>query len=140
MTDDQRMLANLEKLLRLANADADALRIDLADVERARRSTEASLQGMEDTVRREQEMMKDAGVVDLAAYLEGMRERRLNLQTTLMTLSEAEEATRDRLEAAFVEIKKLEHVIDLNKLAAKKARGRQEVRAADDLGASRLRA
>ena len=43
MIETPRARRSLEKLMKIARADADVLRIDLADIERARSAAEASL-------------------------------------------------------------------------------------------------
>lgn len=132
MNDAARARQGLEKLLKLACADADALRVDLVDIERARASAESSLTRLTDAVRREERLTAEgAAAADFTAYLEGVRERRLNLQTTMMTLTTAEENARERLEAAHLEIKKLEHLIALNAEAARKNAIRRQRRASD---------
>ncbi len=138
MTGVQRNLAVIDKLLKLARADADAFRIDLADVARARTSAEDTLQNLDDHVRREEAAMKEAGVVDFANYMEGVRERRRNLQMTLIALTEAEEDAREKLQAAFGEIKKLEHLSDINARTIKKAETRADRAATDEIASLRV--
>lgn len=138
MTGVAHNQAVIEKLLKLARADANALRIDLADVERARSSAEDSLKGLDDLVKREEAAMKETGVVDFANYLEGVRERRLNLHATLISLGRAEDEARDRLGAAFGEIKKLEHLTALGARDLKKAAALADLAATDDVAAVRF--
>lgn len=140
MTETARARASLEKLLRLARADADALRIDLVDIERARASAERSMSRLEETARREEELVKDQAGSDFAAYLEGVRERRRNLQTTMITLAEAEDTARGRLQSAHVELKKLEHLLAMSDETARKADLRDQRRASDEAAAARRRA
>lgn len=137
MTQTAHAPKGLKQLLKLARGDADALRIDLVDIEQARDAAETSLTGLADAVRREEAAITEHSGADLAPYIEGVRARRLNLQTTLMTLTEAEESARDRLEAALIEIKKLEHLIDLSGEAAKKAARRDHRRQIDEIAARR---
>jgi len=134
-----RAQESLEKLLKVARADVEALRIDLADVARAKSSAEGSLDGLDETVRREEAMMKEGDAAAFAAYMEGVRARRHNLQTTLLTLGEAEDSARDKLEAAFLEIKKLEHLIGVSERSAKKNIIRDDIRTADENFAARIR-
>ncbi len=119
MTDMTRARAGLEKLLKFARLEAEALRTDLADVARAQSAAAASLTGLDDDLRREEAMMGAVNTADFAAYKEGMRARRHNLQTTLMTLEEAETSTKTKLEAASAEIRKLENLISINERDAK---------------------
>lgn len=119
MTDMTRARAGLEKLLKFARLEAEALRTDLADVARAQSAATASLTGLDDALHREEAMMGDAGAADFTAYKEGMRARRHNLQTTMLTLEEAETSAKTRLEAASAEIRKLENLIYINERDAK---------------------
>lgn len=137
MTETARARESLEKLLKLARADADALRVDLIDIERARVSAELSMTRLKETAQREEALIKGQAGADFAAYLEGVRERRRNLQTTLMTLAEAEEGARGRLEAAHIEIKKFEHLIAMSDEAARKAAARLQRLAIDETAARR---
>ncbi len=119
MTDMTRARAGLEKLLKFARLEVEALGTDMADVARAQSAAAASLTGLDDALRHEEAMMGDAGAADFAAYKEGIRARRHNLQTTLLTLEEAETSAKTRLEAASAEIRKLENLIYINERDAK---------------------
>jgi phage-related tail protein len=119
MTDMTRARAGLEKLLKFARLEAEALSTDLVDVARAQSAAAASLTGLDDDLRREEAMMGDVNTADFAAYKENMRARRHNLQTTLLTLEEAEASAKTRLEAASAEIRKLENLITINERDAK---------------------
>ncbi len=114
MTDMTRARAGLEKLLKFACLEAETLRTDLADVARAQSSAEASLIGLDDALRHEEAMVSEKDAANFAAYKEGMRARRHNLQTTLLTLEEAETNASTKLEAATAEIRKLENLICIN--------------------------
>ncbi len=138
MIETPRARRSLEKLLRLARADTDALRVDLADVERARDATQASLSDLEEKALRE-EAAGGHGVAEVAAFREGVRARRHNLTTTLMTLEDAELSVRDRLETAFIEVKKLEHLIEINDRADKKAGRRGDLSDMDEMAGLRVR-
>ncbi len=121
MTDMTRARAGLERLLKFARLEADALSTDLADVARAQSSAEASLTGLDDELRREEKVAGEADAAGFAAYKEGMRARRHNLQTTLLTLEEAGTNAKTKLEAASAEIRKLENLICMNERDAKTA-------------------
>ena len=138
MIETPRARRSLEKLMKLARADADALRVDLADIERARSAAEASLADLDEKATNE-ETVAGHTVADIAAYREGVRARRLNLRTTLITLEDAELNARTRLEAAFIEVKKLEHLIEINDRADKKAGRRGDLNAMDDIATMRAR-
>ncbi|VAW04478.1 hypothetical protein MNBD_ALPHA05-189 [hydrothermal vent metagenome] len=119
MTDMTRARAGLEKLLKFARLEAEALRTDLADVARAQSAAAASLTGLDDALHHEEAVMGDVNTTDFVAYKENMHARRHNLQTTLLTLEEAETRAKTRLEAASAEIRKLEHLICINERDAK---------------------
>jgi flagellar export protein FliJ len=138
MIDRSRNVENLNRLLKLAHADADTLRIDLADIEKARGAAQASLERLDDLVRQEEASLSHSPK-DLAAFIEGARLRRHNLKTTVMSLSDAEEAARERLRSAFVEMKKVEHLIGIEIAAADKENRRRETAAADEFGNRRTR-
>ncbi len=119
MTDMTRARLGLEKLLKFARLEVEALGTDLADVARAQSAAAESLAGLEDTLRSEEAMVSEADTVNFAAYKEGMCARRHNLLTTLLTLEEAEANASTKLEAASAEIRKLENLIFINERDAK---------------------
>lgn len=139
MIDSARSRESLEKLLKLARGDADALRIDLADIDKAQHNAKASLTNLERSAKAEEAACAKTAPADLGAYLEGVRARRHNLRTTLATLSDAENKARDRLEAAFIEIKKLEHLIEIFMRDARKVERRRDLTAMDEIAALRAR-
>jgi flagellar export protein FliJ len=131
MNDTPRLRENMEKLLRIARGEADALRADLADIERARAAAKTSLTSLDEKIRTEDVAGADHG--DLARFLEGTRERRLNLRNTVATLDRAEENARLDLEAAFIEIKKLEHVLDASDAASRRASVKRDASAMQEI-------
>jgi len=138
MIEHRRNIENLNRLLKLAYADADTLRIDLADIEKARGAAQASLERLDELVRQE-EALHAQSPKELGAFIEGARMRRHNLKTTVMSLSDAEEAARERLRSAFVEMKKVEHLIGIEIAAVDKENRRRETAAADDFSNRRKR-
>lgn len=130
-----RERASLETLLKHARRDADALRIDLRDLERARAGAERSLDELEAEIRKE----AVSGGADYAAYAAAARERRFRLSVTLNSLEAMETDLRGRIERAAVEMKKFEHLI-ARADEARLARTRRRERAATDEIAQRLRA
>ena len=101
--------ANLEKLMRLACAESDALRSDLVDVETALASAKASLE----------KLVEDARHGGGAG--ERIRARRHGLLVTIETLERAAEDAREKLAVASAETNKLEALIMLGT----RAHGRQ---------------
>lgn len=138
MIETPRARRGLEKLMKLARADADALRVDLTDIERAQSAAQASLADL-DAKAANEEAVAGHAVADITAYREGVRARRHNLRTTLITLEDAETNARTRLQAAFIEIKKLEHLIEINERADKKAGRRSDLHEMDDIATMRAR-
>lgn len=113
MMKNRRTKTSLEKLLKLARNDADSLRQDLSDIERARDSAESSLAKIDRQIR-EEETRRDADPIALAAFIDGARGRRHNLRVTLMTLERTELDLRERIEGAYIELKKLEHLLKMH--------------------------
>lgn len=138
MIDTPRARRSLDKLVKIARADCDALRIDLADVERARRAAEESLNDLEKKASAEEAKGADA-IADMAAYREGVRARRHNLKTTLMSLEDAEQNARSRLETAFLEVKKLEHLIEISDRADRKSGKVSDLKEMDEFASARAR-
>lgn len=136
MMKNPRTRAGLEKLLKLARNDADALRQDLADIERARDAAENSLSRIEFQTRME-ETKEGADPVALAAFVEASRARRYNLRVTLMTLERSEVELRDRLEAAFAEVKKLEHLLKMHAREERKRAAKADLAAMDEIASRR---
>lgn len=122
----------VESLLRVARAEADALRVDLSDIEAAKASTESALAAIDDDIRKEEALA--GGGEDLARYIDAARNRRCNLTTTLKSLAISEERTRGSLEAAFLEIKKLEQLIDAHHAAERRRAAKADAARLDDVG------
>lgn len=134
MNETPRLRNNMEKLLRIARGEADALRVDLSDIECARDTAKSSLAGLEEKIRSEEAAAANPG--DLARFLEGARARRLNLNNTIATLEGAEENARRNLETAFIEIKKLEHLLEVNDAAARRAASKRDGDAMEEVAAA----
>ena len=104
---------HLHRLLSLARQDAAALRMDLADIECARASSEVALTSHYNDMRRELDSRNakkepyDSG----DALVEALRTRQLHLQAAVLTLAETAEKTRQKLETAALEINKLEGLL-----------------------------
>jgi len=127
MKDTSRMRANMEKLLRIARGEAGALKADLMDIEGARVTAAAALADLAEKIRAEEAAAGPAAQGELTRYLEGVRARRLNLHNTVATLDSAEENARLALETAFIEIKKLEHLMEVSVATAKRDLRKRDV-------------
>ena len=137
MTGIFRGADSVQKLLEVARADAETVRIDLLDIDRGKASARAALAEIADAVAREVGATGDP--VAFAAYAEGMRERRVNLKRTLSALETAEETTQGRLTRVLGEIAKLERLAEINARDALVEKRRRDAREGDQ-SASRRRA
>ena len=144
MKETPRARRSLTQLLKIARSDADALRVDLADIEKARQAAENAIMDLDRQAAAEEEkaasIASEEASFALAAFRDGVRARKHNLQTTLLTLEESAEKARASLEAAFVEVQKLEHLMEINDRADRKKAGQKDRRDMDEIaviGASR---
>ncbi len=126
MTGRYRGVDGVDKLLKIAKAEAEIVRIDLADIERAKASAEAAIGDVAAAVAREEGATTDAAA--FATFAEAMRERRFNLNKTLNALETAGEAAREKLTAALSEIAKLERLAEINARDALIAQRRRDAR------------
>lgn len=127
MTINFRGAGGVEKLLKLAKSEAEARRVDLAEIERAQAAAAAALDEIEATIERENSASADPAA--MANFEEAMRERRFNLRRTLSSLELASNDMREKLRESLAEIAKLEHVLAVNKREAQTADRRREARA-----------
>lgn len=124
---------SIQKLLKIARADAEVMRLDLADVDRARTYAVDAIDGIAAEMSREEAASQDAAA--FSAYADAMRERRFNLTKTLDALDIAREQSQAKLTTALAEIVKLERLADINARDALTARRRREARIdADNAG------
>ena len=116
-------------LFRTARARVGELQSRLADIEAAIVSTETSLDWLAEAVRAAEDARRgDAAVAaEFARFLEGAAEKRKALNATRDTLAGESLALRETLGEALSEMKKLEHLIEINRRAA--ARGERAFRA-----------
>lgn len=126
MSGRYRGADGVEQLLKIARAEADVVRLDLGDIDRARISAAEAIVDIAAATAREEAASKDAAA--FAAYAEAMRERRFNLTKTLGALETACEETQSKLTDALTEIAKLERLADINAREALTERRRREAR------------
>lgn len=112
MTGLFRGADGVQKLLKIARADVEAVRIDLMDIDRAKGSARAALAEIAESVA--QEVGAAGDPVAFVAYADGMRERRVNLKKTLSALENAEADAQEKLTRALGEIAKLERLAEIN--------------------------
>jgi flagellar biosynthesis chaperone FliJ len=126
VTGTFRGARSVEKLLKVARADVETLRIDLNDIERAKETAKRALEEILEAVDREAKSGGDPHV--RAAYEEAMRERRFNLRKTLNALEAAADRAVEKLQAALAETAKLEHLAEVNARQAMIHARRKEAR------------
>ncbi len=129
MTGIYRGANGVQKLLKIARTDADTMRDDLQDIDRAKASARAALAEIADSVAREVGATGDQ--VAFAAYADSLRERRVNLKKTLNSLEAAGEEAQEKLSGALGEIAKLERLAEINARDALVRDGRSEEGEAD---------
>jgi|GEM_PF-2287513 len=125
MSGQYRGADGVMTLLRIAKTDAEALRVDLAEVDRACAATSAEIENISAAMMREEETSTDPAA--FAAYADAMRERRFNLKKTLKALDATRAAADEKLKTALAEIAKLQRLADINAAEALKARRRGEI-------------
>jgi flagellar export protein FliJ len=141
MTAARRERRAIEQLLRLAKLRADELKAHLGDVEAAKRSSEASLGWLAEAVRVEEAGTAGslAAHVDFQRFLEGADVKRKALEATRDRLADEIQSVSAALAEATVEVKKLEHLLEVKAAAAAKANAKAEAAALDDEGLRRSR-
>lgn len=142
--NSDRVDRSLSQLMRIARQRAEGLQARLSDVEAAQESAAASLAWLERAVRTEElsAQSSDHGVVEFARFLEGAQDKRSALKATCEMLESEAAAARRDLEAAFIELKKLDHLLSVQSRAQASGSRKREVRASDEGadGARRARA
>lgn len=117
-------------LLRIAKTDAETLRVDLTDVDRACAAASAEVENISAAMKRQEEASTDPAA--FAAYADAMRERRFNLMKTLKALDVTRAAADEKLKTALAEIAKLQRLADINAAEALKARRKRDAAADND--------
>lgn len=123
---------SLSKLLRIARGEADHLREDLADIVAARAAAAAALSEIDQTM--ESESALGSGI-EFAEFVDASRERRRILSQNLATLEDAEDVSRERLRQAFLEIEKLNALLDARAVAARRLSNKRESGLHDEIAA-----
>ena len=128
----------MAQLIRIAKVRADDLQSHLTNLETASASAEASLDWLAKAVRTEENARSAAAsVVDLARYLEGAARKRKALEATRDRLAAEAVLVRELLRDAYGELKKFEHLIDINRRAVAKRTQKSDEAAAGDLAITR---
>ena len=138
MTGHYRGARGVDQLLKIARSETEALRIDLADIDKAKAAAEAALEELAAAV--EKEERAHGADASFAAYAEAMTERRFNLRKTLQSLEAAAEDVRDRLMLSLGEIAKLEEVSAVNARESANRMRKREARAEGEAALVRQKA
>lgn len=130
----------LAQLVRLARQTLEERQAHLADLETARSSAETSLDWLAQSIRAEEAgATRPQSIVDFRRFLEGATEKRRTLEATRDRLGLEIETVREHTREAFAEMKKLEHLIDINRRAGARRDAKAEASAIDALVAARRR-
>ena len=127
----------LKKLIRLAKAEIDHARVDLVEIETAKASNNAALDALlQECAVAEATANTDPALLPAKIqFCEGADLRRAALRKAGLALEKAEGDTRDRLDHAIQEYKKLEILIAADVARSGKATKNQEAAGADDWAA-----
>ena len=128
-----------KSLIRIADYEIEALRKRVAEVTDRRVACEMILEGLE----KEAEFETVGARTDAEAgwYLVGFREgwklRKARAMADLAAVQIEEEGARDALSRAFEELKKVEHVAEIARVAGVKAEAARETVALDEMARQR---
>lgn len=139
MPINNREDASLKSLLRLANLAVEEKQRHLFDLETARNSLSESIEWLAQSARDEEQKFVDAHGDDVAAlnrFQEGVRANRAALLASKENLRDEIDAGRSDLDAAFIEVQKLEHLLQIT---VEKARKDQNKKEALEIGEHALR-
>lgn len=131
----------LAQLLRTAKVRVEELQTRLADLQAARQSAEASLDWLAQAVGAEEAIRGDdaAALHDFARYLDGAGQKRAALTATRDTLAAEIETLRAPLREAVTELKKFEHLLEINRRSAHRNAQKAEAAEADAAASMRRR-
>jgi len=122
-------MRNMDALIRLARFKVDELQRQQAAIDEARGGLRKQLERLHDAVPEEQvaaNAQKD-GFMAYGSYAQAVIQRRQNIEKSLADVDAQAEALRERMEAAFGELKKYEMIEarEAAKRAEKEARRQQ---------------
>lgn len=142
MIGDEKTDHSLSRLLKQSRLRAEEMGAHVADLQAARASVSVLLNRLDEAVRAEEAAAvgeASINLADLARYLEGAAIKRAALAQTCERLDLEIAAARQQLDEAFIEMKKLEHLIGISKRVAQRRRSRSELAAIDDVARFRKR-
>ena len=104
------MTRSHEPLIRLARFKVEELQKQLADIDRVRTSLNDQIERLEASVPEEQAAATDNkdGYIAYGSYAQAVIKRKQNIRASLDEVDQQAEGIRERLEAAFRELKKYE--------------------------------
>jgi len=104
------MTRSHEPLIRLARFKVEELQKQLADIDRVRTSLNDQIERLEASVPEEQAAATDNkdGYIAYGSYAQAVIKRKQNIRSSLDEVDQQAESLRERLEAAFRELKKFE--------------------------------
>lgn len=104
------MTRSHEPLIRLARFKVEELQKQLADIDRVRTSLNDQIERLEASVPEEQAAASDNkdGYIAYGSYAQAVIKRKQNIRASLDEVDQQAEGIRERLEAAFRELKKYE--------------------------------
>ena len=126
-----------QSLIRIANHEVETLQERVSEIVERRMQADLRLMMLEaEAEDRNAELDLEAAFL-WAAFRNGVRHRRLELQAQIDSLVAEEAGARDALAEAFEGLKKYEQVAENARLATEKETARREVLAMDELGLRR---
>jgi flagellar protein FliJ len=104
------MTRSHEPLIRLARFKVEELQKQLADIDRVRTSLNDQIERLEASVPEEQAAATDNkdGYIAYGSYAQAVIKRKQNIRSSLDEVDQQADGIRERLEAAFRELKKYE--------------------------------
>ena len=142
MSAREREARTLTSLVKLARAAADAAGQEVSEMEAAIADTDDRLRLLADAVVWEEGLARASDTVDfdsLSRFREGMARKQKSLAETRDKQAAALVAARANLQAAFAEMKKLEHLLESANTAAADRRLRADAMRLDEAARARHR-
>ena len=142
MSAREREARTLTSLVKLARAAADAAGQEVSEMEAAIADTDDRLRLLADAVVWEEGLARASDTVDfdsLSRFREGMARKQKSLAETRDKQAAALVAARANLQAAFAEMKKLEHLLESANTAAAGRRLRADAMRLDEAARARHR-
>jgi flagellar export protein FliJ len=131
----------LETLARIARRQGEDIERQLAALEARRREAHARIEAHDRAMENERALARSsvASAMAFGAYAPHALAQRQTLAAAERTLALETEALRDTLRAAFIELKKVETLIDQEAERAAVEQGRRDQAEMDDIAASTTR-